>query len=152
MESVYRMNENQSSEKGNDNYEKERLEVNKAILYAIQGFSRHTIQTSMVTLVMTVCYVPILLIYYERSVRACIIETGASIPLFILISTLIVEGKGRIMDWIEVKRARRRAEEKQREAKILAKGKELGRQELREELKAKGINVDSDKADSESQD
>ena len=56
------------------------------------------------------------------------------------------------MDWIEVKRARRRGEEKQREAKILAKGKELGRQELREELKAKGINVDSDKADSKSQD
>lgn len=120
------MNENKSSEKGNDNYERERVEINKSILYAIEGFSRHTIQTSIATLVMTVLYMPILIIYYKTGVKTCIIETGTSIPLFILTSTIIIEGKGRIMEWVEIRRARRRDQEKQREAQIFAKGENQG--------------------------
>ena len=111
---------NDSSENQNSDYGRERVEVNKAILYAIEGFSRHTIQTSIVTGVMVILYIPILLLYYKTGVKACIIETGTSIPLFILTSTMMIEGKGRFMEWVEIRRAKRRDQEKQRDAQILA--------------------------------
>lgn len=124
IESVYCMTE--SSENQNGDYERERVEVNKTILYAIQGFSRHTIQASIVTFAITVLYMPILLIHYETGVKKCIIETGTSIPLFILTSTVIIEVKGRIMDWVEIRRAKRRDQERQREAQIFANGENQG--------------------------
>ena len=34
----------------------------------------------------------------------------------------MIEGKGRFMEWVEIRRAKRRDEEKQREAQILAEG------------------------------
>ena len=49
-------------------------------------------------------------------------KTGTSIPLFILTSTVIIEVKGRIMEWVEIRRARRRDQERQREAEIRAEG------------------------------
>ena len=113
---------NESSGNQNGDHERERVEVNKAILYAIEGFSRHTIQTSIVTGVMTILYILILLLYYKTGVKVCITETGTSIPLFILTSTIVIEGKGRFMEWVEIRRAKRRDEEKQREAQIFAEG------------------------------
>lgn len=121
---------NKSHENPNGDYEKERVEINKAILYAIEGFSRHTIQTSIVTLVMTVSYIPVLLLHYKTGVRTCLIETGTSIPLFILTSTIIIEVKGRIMEWVEIRRAKRRDQEKQRELQILAQGENQGKTEV----------------------
>lgn len=75
-----------------------------------------------------------------------IIELGTVTPLLILISTIINEGRVRIMEWAAVKREKREYEKEQREAKLRAEGEAKGRQELLEELKAKG--VDTSKIDS----
>ncbi len=53
------------------------------------------------------------------------------------------------MEWAAVRRERREYEKEQREAKLRAQGKAEGRQELLEELKAKG--VDTSKIDSKPQ-
>ena len=133
------MNESESSDKPNDDYERQREETNKAILYQLQGFSRLTIQTSVLAFIATVIY----MVFFacKTDVNTCIKETGTSAPLFILASTIVIEGKGRIMDWIEVRRAKRKDEKEQREAKLRAEGKAEGRQELLKELEAKGVDV-----------
>ena len=53
------------------------------------------------------------------------------------------------MEWAAVKREKREYEKEQREAKLRAEGEAKGRQELLEELKAKG--VDTSKIDSKPQ-
>ena len=78
-----------------------------------------------------------------------IIELGTVTPLLILISTIINEGRVRIMEWAAVKREKREYEKEQREAKLRAEGEAKGRQDLLKELKAKG--VDTSKIDSKPQ-
>ena len=138
------MNENQRSEKENDDYEKERVETNKAILQLMRAFSKQTIYTSLVTFLITGIYV----IYtcYKTDVKTCIKDTGTAIPLFILLSTIAVEGGIRIMQWAAVRWEQWKDQKEKRDAKLRAEGKAEGRQEILKELKAKGI--DTSKIDS----
>lgn len=154
------MTENPSSEKGNEESERELLKTNQEILFRIRGFSRQTIEVSLITLALIVLYLSIsliLFIFFKIKMKIGIIELGNATPLFILISTLINEGRVRIMEWAAVRRERREYEKEQREEKLRAEGRAEGRvegraegrQELLNELKAKG--VDTSKIDSKPQ-
>ena len=103
--------------------------------------------TSLVTFLITAIYV----IYTccKTDVKTCIKDTGTAIPLFILLSTISVEGGIRIMQWAAVRWEQRKDAKEKRDAKLRAEGKAEGRQELLEELKAKG--VDTSKIDSKPQ-
>ena len=134
------MNENQSSEKENEKIERELLKTNQEILFRIRGFSRQTIEVSLITLALIVLYLSIsliLCIWFKTKIETGITELGTVTPLFILISTIINEVRVRIMEWATVKRERREHEKKEREAKLRAEG----RQELLKELKAKGVDI-----------
>ena len=76
-------------------------------------------------------------------------DLGTAIPLFILLSTILVEGGVRIVNWAVVAWEKRKDEKAKRDAELRAEGKAEGRQELLEELKAKG--VDTSKIDSKPQ-
>lgn len=146
------MNENQSSETGNDKSERELLKTNQEILFRIRAFSRQTIAVSLLTLALIVLYLSILFIsfiFFETKMKIDIIELGTVTPLLILISTIINEGRVRIMEWAAVKREKREYEKEQREAKLRAEGEAKGRQDLLKELKEKG--VDTSKIDSKPQ-
>ena len=146
------MNENQSSKTGNDKSERELLQTNQEILFRIRAFSRQTIAVSLLTLALIVLYLSILFIsfiFFETKMKIDIIELGTVTPLLILISTIINEGRVRIMEWAAVKREKREYEKEQREAKLRAEGEAKGRQDLLKELKAKG--VDTSKIDSKPQ-
>ena len=133
------MNENQSNKKGNDDYEKERVETNKAILQLMRAFSKQTIYISLVTFLITAIYV--ICTCCKTDVKTCIKDTGTAIPLFILLSTTAVEGGIRIMQWAVVSWEQRKDAKEKRDAKLRAEGKAEGRQELLEELKAKGVDT-----------
>ena len=146
------MNENQSSEKGNEENERKLLETNQEILFRIRAFSKQTLAVSLITLALILLYLFIsfiLFIFLKTKMEIDIIELGTVTPLLILISTIINEGRVRIMEWAAVKREKREYEKEQREAKLRAEGEAKGRQELLEELKAKG--VDTSKIDSKPQ-
>ena len=141
------MNENSSNEKGNDHYEKERVETNKEILQLMRAFSKQTIYTSLVSILITGIYA----IYTccITNTKTCIKDLGTVIPLFILLSTVLVEGGVRIVNWAVVAWEKRKDEKAKRDAKLRAEGEAKGRRELLEELKAKG--VDTSKIDSKPQ-
>ena len=136
---------NESSEKGNEKSERELLEINQEILFRIRGFSRQTIEVSWITLALILLYLFILLIFFETKTKIDVAELGKATPLFILISTILNEGRLRIMEWAAVKRERREYEKGQREAKLRAEGEakgiEKGRQEILKELQAKGVDI-----------
>ena len=118
------MNGNESSEKQNNDYEKERVETNKEILRAIRSFIEQAIYTSIVTLGLAVLYAVLYIFFIspKTDVKTCIKEIGTLTPLFIIVSTIAVEGGVRIMEWAVAKRARRKDEEKRRDAKTRAEG------------------------------
>ena len=142
------MNKNQSSENGNEKSERELLETNKQILFRIKAFSKQTTDVACITLALILLYLFILFIlftFFERNVKIGVAELGKATPLFILISTILNEGRLRIMEWAAVRREEREYEKKKREAELRAEGEakgiEKGRQELLEELKAKGVDI-----------
>ena len=115
---------NESSENQNSNYGKKRVEVNKEILYFIQGISKTAIEVSGLTFVMTVVY--IVFTCCKAEIKMCIIETGTATPLFILSSTVLIEGKVRVMEWASVWREKRKAEKKVQDVQDFANAEKQG--------------------------
>ena len=109
---------NESGENQNSVYERERVEVNREILYFIQGLSKTAIEVSGLTFIIMVVY--IVFTCCKADIKMCIIETGTSIPLFILSSTVLIEGKVRAMEWVSVWREKRKAEKREQEVQDFA--------------------------------
>ena len=118
------MNEPESSQKRNEDYERQRVETNKEIQLTIQSFIAQAVYTSIGTLFLAVLYAVSCFFFIppKTSIRDCIKEIGTITPLFIIVSTIAVEGGVRIMEWALAKRARRKDEERQRDAKLRVEG------------------------------
>ena len=114
------MNDSDSGEQQNEDYEKERVEINKAILSNIQDFIAQAVWTSGGTVFLAVLY--IVFTCCKTDVKNCIKETGTAIPLFIVISAILVDWGFRIMRLAVGKWTQWKDEREQRDEKLRAEG------------------------------
>ena len=87
----------------------------------IKGFIKSTTIIMWITSGITGVY--ILIFCCKSSIQKCIINTGTSIPLFILTSSIIFEGGAQIMEWALVKREKRLRRNRERDQKLRDEGK-----------------------------
>lgn len=78
-----------------DNYENERIVILEKILDKIEAIEDTATEVAIWSLIVSVLYM--LKYCCISEVKTCIIDTGTSIPLFVLISTAGVEIKDKIM-------------------------------------------------------
>ena len=137
------MNDNESSEKQNDDYESQLVKTNKEILSNIQDFIKQAVWTSIVTLGLAVLYAVLCIFFIspKTDVKNCLKEIGTIIPLFIVVSAIAVDWGFRIMRLAVGKWDEWKAEKEQRDAKLRAENKAKIRKEVLAELKAKGVDV-----------
>ena len=104
--------------------ENERIVVVEDILDKIESIEDTAIEVAVCTFVLSILYM--LIFCCKSEIQTCIIETGNSIPLFILFSTISVEVKDRVMfTKSKIKKLEREAINRGR-AKGIAEGKAEG--------------------------